>query len=212
MRQFIHLHWLACLVTLLVALSLSLPAQAAPQTIYADALAAGWDDWSGGWATVDLGPTAPVHGGNNSIAVTYTGGWQGLYLAHAGLSPLGFTRLRFYAHGGPSGGQAFQVYATRASGGDGPAVSVAPLVANTWTEIQIPLVDLGVSTIDITGLIWQDRSGGSQPTFYLDDIALIGDEDPDGPVLSGGVLLAAPRRPTALAGWWRGCKSAIRMD
>jgi hypothetical protein len=196
MRRLIHPHWLACLATLLAAFSLSLPVQAAPQTIYADALAAGWDNWSWG-ASIDFGAAAPVHGGSHSIAVTYTGGWQGLYLAYpGGLSTLGFARLRFYAHGGSSGGQVFQVYAVRASDSDGhgPAVQISPLAANTWTEIQIPLADLGAAGTDITGLTWQDRSGHSQSTFYLDDIALIADEDPAGPVLSNGVLMrsAAP--------------------
>jgi hypothetical protein len=197
MRRFIHLHWLAGLATLLAALSLSLPAQAAPQTIYADALAAGWANWSWG-ATVNLAATTPVHGGSHSIAVTYTGGWQGLYLAYpGGQSTQGYTKLRFYAHGGSGGGQLMQVYAVRASDGDGshgPTVPVAALAASTWTEIQIPLANLGAANTDITGLTWQDRSGHSQPTFYLDDIALVADEDPDGPVLSNGVLIrsAAP--------------------
>src|SRR5512136_2520791 len=103
MRRFIHPYWLTCLVTLLAALSLSLPVQAAPQTIYADALAASWDDWS--WeASIDFAAAAPVHGGSHSIAITYTGGWQGLYLAYpGGLSTIGFSTLRFYAHGGSSG-------------------------------------------------------------------------------------------------------------
>ena len=194
MRQVIHLRWFARLVTLLVVLSLCLPAHAAPQAIYDDALAAGWADWS--WASVNLSATAPVHSGSRSIAVTYTGGWQGLYLAHPGLSTLGFSRLRFFAHGGSSGGQLIQVYAIRAgdTGGHGPEVPLAPLSAHTWTEIQIPLTELGAANTDITGLVWQERSGNSQPTFYLDDIALMSDQDPNGPVLSNGLLLrsAAP--------------------
>jgi hypothetical protein len=183
------------LLVLLVVLTLSPTVQAAPQVIYDDALAVGWADWSWG-ATINLGATTPVHGGTNSIAVTYTGGWQGLYLAHPGVSSLGFTKLRFFAHGGSVGGQRFQVYAYRASGGGsaGPAISVASLAANTWTEIQISLTDLDAANTDVTGLVWQERTGGSQPTFYIDDIALIGDESPDGPTLSNGLLLrsAAP--------------------
>jgi hypothetical protein len=199
-RPFIHFHsrralataWFACLVTLLILVRLSWPVQAASQAIYDDALAAGWADWS--WASVDLGASAPVHGGNHSVAVTYTGGWQGLYLAHPGLSTLGFTELHFFAHGGSSGGQLLQVYAIRPGDISGPEVPLPPLVANTWTEIQIPLADLGATDTDITGLVWQDRSGHSQPTFYLDDIALMSDEDPNGPALSNAVLLrsAAP--------------------
>jgi hypothetical protein len=192
MCRFIHLRWFACPLALLVVLSLALPVQAAPQAIYDDALAAGWVDWS--WASVNLSATAPVHSGSRSIAVTYTAGWQGLSLAVPGLSTLGFTKLRFFAHGGSSGGQLLQVYATRASDDSGPAVPIPSLSPNTWTEIQIPLADLGAANTDITGLVWQDRSGHSQPTFYIDDIALVADEDPNGPLLSNGALLrsAAP--------------------
>ncbi|MBE7550045.1 MAG: fibronectin type III domain-containing protein [Anaerolineales bacterium] len=183
-----------CFLTILALILSFSAAQAAPQVIYDNALAAGWVDWS--WASINLGATNPVHAGTKSIAVTYTGGWQGLYLHHAGLSTLGFTRLRFFAHGGSVGGQQFLVYAERASdsGSHGPEVQVAPLAANTWTEIQIPLANLGAANTDLTGLVWQDRSGGAQPTFYVDDIALISDESPDGPVLSSGQLLrsAAP--------------------
>jgi hypothetical protein len=184
--------WSVCLVTLLVMLSLSWPVRAASQAIYDDALAAGWADWS--WAAVNLSASAPVHSGSQSVAVTYTGGWQGLYLAHLGLSTLGFTELHFFAHGGSIGGQLLQVYAVRPGDISGPVVPIPPLAANAWTEIQIPLTDLGAADTDITGLVWQDRSGNSQPTFYLDDIALMSDEDPDGPALSNAVLLrsAAP--------------------
>jgi hypothetical protein len=161
--------------------------------IYDDALAAGWADYS--WATVNLQATTPVYNGSRSIAVTY-GAWQGLYLYHPGQSTIGFTYLRFFAHGGSAGGQLFQVYAVRASDGSGhgPIVDVSPLAANTWTEIKIALTDLGAADTDIVGLVWQDRTGGSQPTFYLDDITLSSDESPDGPVLSNGALMrsAAP--------------------
>lgn len=162
--------------------------QAAPQVIYADGLAAGWLDYS--WATVNLSATSPVHSGSNSIAVT-VGAWQGLYLAHPGASTLGFSQLRFFAHGGSAGGQQLQLYAIRAAdsgGGHGPEISLPALTANTWTEIQIPLADLAATNTDLVGLVWQDRTGGSQPVFYLDDLALVSDESPDGPGLSIGRL------------------------
>ncbi len=75
------------LVALLAALSLAIPAQAAPQVIYDDILAASWANWS--WASVNLSAATPVHSGTKSIAVTYTGGWQGLYLAHPYDNPNG---------------------------------------------------------------------------------------------------------------------------
>ena len=81
-----------------------------------------------------------------------------------------------------AGGQLLQVYAERAGGGNGPAVPIAPLAANTWTEVNVPLADLGVANTTLSGIVWQDRSGGSQPAFYVDDIAamqrlLIGSRD-----------------------------------
>lgn len=161
-------------------------AYAAPRDIYTDALAAGWDDWS--WATVNLQATSPVHSGTYSISIAGDA-WEGLYLHHSGVTTSGYTWLRFYAHGGGAGGQLLQVYATLTGGASGPAVSLAPLPANVWTEVRVPLADLGAAATTLTGVVWQDRSGGTQPTYYVDDIALIADEDPNGPVLSAGTAL-----------------------
>ncbi|MBK9714598.1 MAG: fibronectin type III domain-containing protein [Kouleothrix sp.] len=174
-------------------------ASAAPQPIYGDALAAGWDNWS--WisppANLNLAATAPVHGGTHSIAATY-GAWQGIYLHHAGISTAGFTKLSFFVHGGAAGGQRLNLFATRASdpnGAHGPEVALPQPAANAWTAVQIPLADLGAAGTVVTGLTWQDATGGAQPALYLDDIALASDESPDGPVLSGGLL--APRAAPA---------------
>lgn len=181
-------------LALLLTLLPSGRAQAAPQTIYADALAAGWQNYS--WATVNLNAASPVHAGSASIAVTY-GAWQGLFLNHSGLNTAGFTKLRFFIHGGSAGGQRLQVYVNRISdpsGAHGPAVAVASPAANAWREVQIPLADLGAASTTITGITWQDTTGGSQPVLYIDDIALIGDESLDGPALSEGRIgpAAAP--------------------
>jgi hypothetical protein len=166
----------------------------AAQDIYIDGLAPGWSNWS--WATVDLPATAPLHAGSHSIAVTY-GAWQGLYLHYPELSTAGFTHLRFFIHGGSSGGQQINVYATYPANGsdqNGPAVAVSPPTANAWTEVRLALADLGVADASLTGLVWQDATGGTQPPLYIDDIALVADESPDGPALSAGYVLprAAP--------------------
>ena len=47
------------------------------QTLYDEALAPGWQNWS--WAAVDMASTASVHTGTVSIAVTPTA-WSALYL------------------------------------------------------------------------------------------------------------------------------------
>mgnify|MGYP002681903718 FL=1 len=185
---------LLCLSLPDVGAALSPAPAAAAQDIYTDALAVGWSDWS--WATVDLQAAAPVHSGSRSIAVTY-GAWQGLYLHYPEFSTAGFSHLRFFIHGGSSGGQQLNVYATYAADGsqqNGPSIAISPPTAAAWSEVRIALADLGVAGIPLTGLVWQDATGGAQPTLYVDDVALVADESPDGPTLSGGYLLprAAP--------------------
>ena len=179
---------LRLLVAAMLANGLARPprALAAPQAIYDDALAQGWSDWS--WAEVDLQAASPAHSGTASIGVTYTGGWQGLYLHHPGLSTAGFTHVRFFLHGGQSGGQQIQLYATYFKGDldvDGPPVALPPPPAGAWLEVQVPLAELEATGGLLTGLVLQDTSGAAQPAFYLDDISLLNAaESPDGPQLS----------------------------
>ena len=193
-RQHLLLVTLLCLSLSGISASPSLQPATAAQDIYTDALAPGWSNYS--WATVDLQAAAPVHSGSRSIAVTY-GAWQGLYLHYPELSTAGFSHLRFFIHGGSAGGQRLNVYATHTVNGsdqNGPSVAVSPPTANAWSEVRIALADLGVANAALTGLVWQDSTGGVQPTLYIDDIALVTDESPDGPTLSAGYLLprAAP--------------------
>jgi len=157
--------------------------------IYTDELAPSWHNWS--WASVNLVAAAPVHSGQRSIRVEY-GPWEGLYLHHPQFSTRGYTHLRFFIHGGEAGGQLISLYATLLSGDqvvDGPRVPLPQPQAGAWNEVRIPLEDLGAADGAITGLIWQDASGSSQPALYLDEIALIGSEDPNGPVLSEAQVL-----------------------
>lgn len=195
MRHSIFTRGLLVLALLGLALAALPPggAQAAPQTIYADALAASWQDWS--WTTHNLQATAQVHSGTYSISAAY-GAWEGIYLHHPGISTAGFTKLSFFVHGGGAGGQKLNLFVTRASdsGGHGPEVAITPPAANAWTQVQVPLADLGAANTTITGITWQDATGGSQPTLYLDDIALAADESPDGPVPSNGRVLPRAAR------------------
>lgn len=186
-KPFLLLVALLCLLPGLKAMP-SPQLALAVQEIYTDALAAGWSNWS--WATVNLQATAPVHSGSRSIAVTCSA-WQGLYLHYPELATAGFTHLRFFIHGGGAGGQQLHVYATYPVNGsdqNGPAVAVLPPAANTWSEVRIALADLGGANVALTGLIWQDTTGGAQPAFYVDDVALVADANPDGPTLSAGYL------------------------
>jgi alpha-N-arabinofuranosidase len=137
--------------------------------IYQDALVNGWNNWS--WASVATGSTATVHTGSSAIAVT-ADGFEALYLQHAAMPTEAFESLRFWIHGGTTGGQTLNVVALRADGAR-PAVPIGPLPAAAWTEFVIPLERLGVGDVaDLAGLWLQESSGVTQPTFYVDDISL----------------------------------------
>src|SRR5438128_12127744 len=78
-------------------------------TIYADALGPGWADWS--WCNRDLASTDTAHGGTRSAKLTYTGGFQGFYLRHAGFDDSGYSHLVFWINGGSAGNRALTVAA-----------------------------------------------------------------------------------------------------
>jgi hypothetical protein len=163
-------------------------AQQATQIIYDDALASGWDNWS--WAQVNLSASSPVHSGAHSIAVTFDA-WEGLYLHKATIDTLGMSHLSFYLHGGSSGGQKMNLFmnlVVNGSAQNGPLVSIPAPPASSWIEVKIPLSSLNPGGAAVTGLTWQDSSGGSQPTFYIDDIAFTSDASPDAPQLTNGSL------------------------
>src|SRR5579859_3801015 len=97
----------------LLGLAFAMPSQpaAASLAIYGDALGAGWNDWSWDPITHNLSNTSPVHAGSDSIAVTYTGAWSGLKLSRNGdqIDASLYDTLRFWVHGGSSGGQQINV-------------------------------------------------------------------------------------------------------
>ncbi len=183
---------LVAMTAVMVTVAVGPPAaiQAASATVYADTLTAGWTDWSWG-AAINFSAGSPVRTGTHSIALRYTSGWGALYLHYPGLDTTGYNTLRFYVHGGSAGNQPYRLYAYHAGpSGDvqGPVVALSQPRANTWTEVRIALTALGAAGQVLTGLVWQNNSAAAQPVLYLDDVALVTDENPDGPVLSSGRL------------------------
>jgi hypothetical protein len=175
----------------LLALAFTLPARpSAPSlTIYADALGAGWNDWSWDPITRNLANSSPVHSGSHSIAVTYTGGWSGLKLAYPnGIDGTTYYTLSFWVNGGSGGGQHITVQ-LEGTGGSSDGVVITP-TANTWTLWQLPLAQIGGPS-SITAVDWFNSTPGAQPTYYLDDIALVnsGLPTPTTPAPSGGPAL-----------------------
>ena len=170
-------------VLLTIASFPALPSQASQSwllnadfVIYADALTPGWQDWS--WETTTNGTNiTPIHGGANSYAVAHTQAWGGFYLhAEPAASTVGFTHLRFWLHGGTTGGQQIAV---KINGSNAHILNVSA-AANTWTQIDAALAEMG-NPATISEIYWQDATGGAQAIYYLDDIALVntnGDASP----------------------------------
>ncbi len=164
---------LIALVAALAVVAL-LPTQGHAQggsVVFSDSLASGWQNWS--WSTTpNFANTLPVHSGSNSIAVTYTAAWAGLYL-HTDTPIAGgtYNALRFYVHGGTSGGQGVEVKLADGAQNLGQSVAVS-VPGGSWAQVDVPLSSMG-SPAQITGVVWQDTTGHAQPTFYLDDIAFV---------------------------------------
>jgi hypothetical protein len=171
----------ALLLALAVAITLAAvtPTYAATDmSVYTDSLANGWANGSWGVA-VSLSNTSPVHSGTASIATTVNSTqWGGLYLmSNAALNSSGYSGARFWIHGGSAGGQHISFKIIDGSNGNwDSSVSITP-TANTWTLVTVSLAQVNNPTT-IGGLVWQDDTGSSQPTFYVDDVVLVGYNGP----------------------------------
>ena len=152
----------------------------APHVIYDDALANSWQDWSWAPVTRNLINASPLHAGSHSIAVTFTAGWGGLQFGHQpDLDLSGYDTLRFWIHGGTSGGQSVTVHL-------GSASKIITPQANQWTQVDIPLSHLGAPTATGVIVFW-NNTGNAQSTFYLDDIQFINAGLPTPTVVPSGV-------------------------
>ncbi len=139
--------------------------------LYGDSLASGWEDWSWGTQTHDFANAATRHGGTASISATLNGAYSGLQIGTNAAPPTtaAANTLEFWINGGSSGGQSVRVSA----GNDCSSVSqdVTP-AANTWTKISLSLAGLGTPA-SIKTIAWSNPTDKAQPTFYVDDVALV---------------------------------------
>jgi hypothetical protein len=144
-------------------------------TVYLNQLVNGFQDW--GWATRNYANTVYYHSASNSISVTIANPWDGLQIYHPDMDDTLYTSISLWLHGGPTGGQALQVYGLLHVGStnnwsNGPRYSLATL-NTSWQQFTVPLSSLGVANhSNFTGFVIQDRLGTVQPTFYVDDIQL----------------------------------------
>ncbi len=166
-------------VLLLVLAALGAGSARADLLIYDDALRNGFEDWSWGGGG-DFANTSPVHAGSRSIRFAGSN-YNAISMARPGAA-LGFTaypELRFWIHGGASGGQQLNLILEN-DGASSNAVALGPYIAggapaaNQWRLVAVPLATIptftalgGFNRIDI-----QSESAGAQPPLYLDDVVL----------------------------------------
>ncbi len=156
------------------AAAIRIPAQTS-FPVYTDSLVNGFQDW--GWATHSYANASPVHSGTSSVSVTINSAWVGLQIYHADMDSSLYTGLRFWIHGGTTGGQKLKVYGLLHVGSSPNATQTSvPLdpLSKSWQQLTIPLSALGVANkATFTGFVIQDNLGATQPTFYVDDIELV---------------------------------------
>ncbi|MEM7052675.1 MAG: glycoside hydrolase family 44 protein [Acidobacteriota bacterium] len=149
-------------------------------TVYDDALAAGFDNWS--WATHDLDNPSPVASGNRSIAFE-ADSWEGVFFHSQSLLDLAdWDAVEVAVHGGASGGQSFRLL-LQLGGTVIGEVATAAAPAGSWQRRTLDLRAAGLAFGNFDGVVFQDTSGGDQPPLFLDEIALRRDDSPPPPPL-----------------------------
>lgn len=143
----------------------------ADEPIYPDALAPSWQDWSYNQIQRNFAVTTPVHGGSKAIAVTYGGGWSGLQLGYSGsyLDITAYDTLRFWVHGGTTGGQPVLFRITLEN--NATIEKQFQPTANTWTQVDVPLTS--TNSRKVYSVVWFNNSPNAQSPYYLDDIAFV---------------------------------------
>ena len=147
------------------------------QIIYDDARQNGWQDY--GWATINYANSNPVHGGSHSISVIDpTTNYQALYLHHAAQSTALYQSLRFWIYVTTANAQPLLVQATR-YGTAQNTFTLSNLTQSGWTQVTIPLSNLGVSNVADFDGFWIQNNTGAPQTWYVDDVALLAAPPPD---------------------------------
>ncbi|WP_017733936.1 IPT/TIG domain-containing protein [Nafulsella turpanensis] len=137
--------------------------------IYTDAAGSGFGAWGGfGSAITEFGTTEEVRGGDNAIKVTYGGGWGGgPQFGGGNLSTDGATSFAFSVFGGEgSEGKSVQLLIKTP---EGEFTKQVPVVVGEWTDVEIPLSELGNPSA-ITELFFQDTDFSG--VVYYDHIGL----------------------------------------
>jgi hypothetical protein len=141
-------------------------------SIYSDALASDWADWS--WSTTNnFSVTSPVKAGTNSLGSTFIAGWAGLsFRKGTAISTDGYNAIQFWVHGGTSSNKSLLFTSQTADGAGSSPSSVFTATAGVWNQITIPLSALG-NPSSIKRINFQNNSASAQSAIYFDDIKLV---------------------------------------
>ena len=143
-------------------------------TVYADALASGWTNWS--WdSSVNFNISSPVYSGSKSTRVIYSDAWGGMYLHHNGISTATSTHVQFAVRAATAG---TYLEIELSDTNDEPLGNIelndyipgGSMAANTWYLVTIPLSALGATNTTVTGFVAMNDDTG---TVYFDDIKFI---------------------------------------
>ncbi|HEU4664835.1 MAG TPA: hypothetical protein VFS55_12480 [Dokdonella sp.] len=184
----------------LALLSLApLGARAQSLIVYDDALENGFGDWSYGGGS-NFANTTPVHAGTHSIALAGNAFNAVSFTHETGLlSTASYPVLHFWLHGGTAGGQQLGLVlqsncsaagnpcAVVAQGDLDPYIAGGAPAAGIWREVTVPITQPPLSysgafdRIDIVS-----DAAGTQPTLYVDDVALQGASGVVDPIFASG--------------------------
>lgn len=178
------------------------PAVAQDLVVYDDVLRNSFQNYSYGGGS-DFAHGTVVRTGAQSVAFT-PNNFNAASFARPGVPDLTtaqYPMLRFYVHGGASGGQALRIFVQRSSEATSMELANAPLApyvsggaiaANQWREVVVPL---GTGALTFAGGF--DRidlaadDGPAQATVYFDDVTLVGAAQAD-PIFADGFEGAVP--------------------
>ncbi len=147
-------------------------ARASDLTIYQNALASGWDNWS--WQTnLSVDSVIKQAGAASSLGVAYTAGWAGLsFRTSPAISTAGYTSIGFSVYGRPGSGKLHLYTQPTDTGTVSTGFDFIP-TPNAWTVVTVPLSALG-NPSTIARLTIQDWTGTVQPAYDLDSLRLVG--------------------------------------
>eukprot|EP00048_Salpingoeca_helianthica_P008271 m.120761 g.120761 ORF g.120761 m.120761 type:complete len:1080 (-) comp14561_c0_seq1:146-3385(-) len=145
-------------------------------TVYADALASGWADYSWPAGASNFASTAVVRSGSTRSIATTVAQWQALSLhANTPLLASQYSGIRLFVNPGSATGVTLRAQATVNSVAQTATVNIpssGALAANTWTRVDLSLASLGITSGSFDGF-WLQLSSATSVTFYTDDINLV---------------------------------------